>query len=125
MKKLLTIVLCCLMLSACSSIRKLTSSDSMKMPVTQLATHTINKDYKIIGRVRGEYERQCFLMGAFCFGEGYVFDDLMAKARSMGANEVLDIVIDDNELSVLWTILYSHQTTVANGLAVQLNPQMK
>lgn len=78
------------------------------------------KDYKILGRVRGNYARYCFLFGIFCTGDLYPYDDLMTQAEKKGGNSVINFVVDQDSSSPFWSWLYYRRTMRANGMAVKI-----
>ncbi|MBO5997936.1 MAG: hypothetical protein J6P93_05365 [Alphaproteobacteria bacterium] len=120
MKKLLFLL--CFILCGCSTINE-TISIKNKTEQLDIQTSFVRKDFKPIGRVRAEYERYCFLFGLFCTDPYFIQDDLIQQAKSMGANEVVDIVVDSAKSPLIWSWLFAHEEVKANGLAVLLTPE--
>ena len=83
------------------------------------------KDYVVKGRVYGEYKRFCVLAGLVCFGDVFIYDDLMHKAANVGANLITDLVVDDEGSSPLWYLIYSSREYRATALAVSLTNSVK
>ena len=119
------IALCVLTLAGCSEMTTIVSKNEPEMPTPRLTTDFVNKDYSIVGRVRGEYTKTCFLFSLICTNDVFIADDLISKASKIGADEVIDTVIDKQTSSWLWAFLFSHQTYRANGLAIKLVPPKK
>jgi len=122
MKKfVITLILLC-SLTACGTMKSLQAESDSTMPYRNHQTHFVSKPYKIIGRVRGEYSRWCFLAGLFCFGDDFIYDDLLRKGQKQGGNEVINVVRETEGVSPLWFLLFSHENTVANGLTIYVQP---
>ena len=120
MKKFLLVI--CFLLCACSTINE---TISVKDESKQLSFQTafVRKDYKPVGRVRAEYSRMCFLFGLFCTKPYFVQDDLIGQAKTMGANEVIDVTLDISKTPIIWSWIYSYEQVKANGLAILLTPE--
>ena len=124
MKKIFLLALCALLCGCQSSLDEFTASGSTKMPVNFKSRLTM-KDYVVRGRVYGEYKRFCVLAGLVCFGDVFIYDDLMRKAEKAGANLITDLVVDDEGSSPLWYLLYSSREYKATALAVSLTNSVK
>ncbi len=122
MKNLLLLLFVCTMLCGCMSAMTSISTGIFASP-QGLQTAFIRKDYKPVGRVRVEHSRTCIFFNLLCTKPYFVHDDLIAQANKMGANEVIDVIIDKHKTPMLWSILYSHEQVKANGLAVLLSPE--
>ena len=118
-------VLSLVLLTSCADISTIVTNNEPEMPTSKLSTGFVNKDYNVVGRVRGEYTKTCFLFNLVCSNNIFIADDLISKAKSMGADEVIDMVIDKQTSSWLWAFLFSYQSYRANGLAVKLVPAKK
>ena len=120
MKKVLFII--CFVLCGCSTINETVSS---KVNTEQLDIQTafVRKDYKPVGHVRAEYDRTCFLFDLFCTKSYFIQDDLIKQAKSIGANEVIDVVVDKSKTPLIWSWLFSYEEVKANGLAILLTPE--
>ena len=120
MKKILLII--CFLLCSCSAIDE---TIGLKEEAKQLnfQTDLIRKDFKTIGRVRAEYSRTCFLFNLICTKAYFAQDDLIAQAKAMGANEVIDVTLDISKTPLIWSWIYSYEQVKANGLAVLLTPE--
>ena len=125
MKKLCIALFLLGLLSGCGPINKLQAESDSNMPFRNHQTRFLNKPYKIVGRVRGEYSRWCFLAGLMCFGDDFIYDDLLKQGQSQGGNEVINVVRESQGVSPLWFLLFSHETTVANGLTIYIQPEAK
>ena len=125
MRSLLFALLVCIGLTGCSEITTIVSNNEPEMPVSKLTTDFVNKDYSVVGRVRGEYTKTCFLFSLICTNDIFIADDLISKAQHIGADEVIDMVIDKQTSSWLWAFLFSNQTYRANALAIKLAPSKK
>ena len=124
MKKIFLFALFVLLCGCQSSLDEFTVSGSTKMPVNFKSRLTM-KDYKVKGRVYGEYRRFCVLAGLFCMGDVFIYDDLMHKAEAKGANLLTDVVVDDEGSSPFWYLLYSSREYRATALAVSLTDSVK
>ena len=124
MKKLLLSALFVLLCGCQSSLEEFTVSGSTKMPVN-LKSRLTMKDYVVKGRVYGEYKRFCVLAGFVCFGDVFIYDDLMHKAANVGANLITDLVVDDEGSSPFWYLIYSSREYRATALAVSLTNSVK
>ena len=113
------------LLTSCADISTITSKNEPEMPTSKLSTDFIHKDYNVVGRVRGEYTKTCFLFNLICTNNIFIADDLISKAQNMGADEAIDMVIDKQTSSWLWAFLFSYQTYRANALAIKLVPAKK
>ena len=120
MKKLLFII--CFILCGCSTINE-TVSAKTKAEQLDIQTAFVRKDFKPVGHVRTEYDRVCFLFDLFCTKSYFIQDDLIEQAKSMGANEVIDVVVDRSKTPLIWLWIYSREEVKANGLAVLLTPE--
>lgn len=118
MKKFAIALILLCSLTACGTMKSLQAESDSVMPYRNHQTHFVSKPYKIIGRVRGEYSRWCFLAGLFCFGNDFIYDDLLSKGQKQGGNEVINVVRETEGVSPLWFLLFSHENTVANGLTI-------
>ena len=118
MKKFAIALILLYSLTACGTMKSLQAESDSVMPYRNHQTHFVSKPYKIIGRVRGEYSRWCFLAGLFCFGDDFIYDDLLSKGQKQGGNEVINVVRETEGVSPLWFLLFSHENTVANGLTI-------
>ena len=125
MKKFVAALCLLVALSACSSVKSLQAESDSQMPYRNHQTHFANKPYKIVGRVRGEYSRWCFLLDIVCFGDEFVYDDLLEKGQKQGANEVINIVRETRNTSPIWFVLFSHENIVANGMSVYIQAEEK
>ncbi len=117
MKRILFVLFAFVCLNACSSINELDGSTSM--PVNYKSNISV-KDYEIKGIVRGEYSRTCILLGLICSGGVYIYDDLIQKSQKLGGNSVVNMVVDSENSSPLWYILFSKKNYRANGLAIKI-----
>ncbi len=113
------------LLTGCADVSTIVTENDPGMPTSKLSTDFVNKDYNVVGRVRGEYTKTCFLFNLVCSNNIFIADDLISKAKNMGADEVIDMVIDKQTSSWLWAFLFTHQSYRANGLAVKLVPAKK
>ena len=120
MKKLLFIL--CLLLCGCSTVNEMVNVKEETKELNFQAD-LVRKDYKTVGRVRNEYSRTCFLFNLLCTRPYFVQDDLISQAKSMGANEVIDITLDTSKTPLIWSWIYSHEEVKANGLAILLTPE--
>lgn len=120
MKKFLFIL--CVLLCGCTTVNETISA---KSDTEQLNFQTafVRKDYKPVGRVRAKYDRVCFLFDLLCSDSYFVQDDLISQAKSMGANEVIDITLDRSKTPLIWSWIFSYEEVKANGLAVVLTPE--
>ena len=125
MKKFVAALVLALSLCACSSVKSLQAESDSVMPYRNHQTHFVTKPYKIVGRVRGEYSRWCFLLDIVCFGDEFVYDDLLKQGQKQGANEVINIVRETRNTSPIWFVLFSHENIVANGMSVYIQPEEK
>ena len=58
--------------------------------------------------------------------EEYIYDErFIVDTGKIGADEVIDMVIDKQTSSWLWAFLFSHQSYRANALAIKLVPAKK
>ncbi|MBP5534828.1 MAG: hypothetical protein J6Y03_04925 [Alphaproteobacteria bacterium] len=120
MKKFLLII--CLMLCSCTAVNEMVNVKEEAKEMN-FQTAFVRKDYKPVGRVRKEYSRTCFLFNLFCSKPYFVQDDLISEAKTMGANEVINITLDISKTPLIWSWLYSYEEIKANGLAVLLTPE--
>lgn len=125
MKKFIFCLISLLILSGCGAVKSLTAESDSAMPYRNHQTHFVNKPYKIVGRVRGDYKRFCVLADLICFGQEFVYDDLLNQGKKQGANEVINVVKESQGISPIWFILFSYEHTVANGLSVYIQPEDK
>ncbi len=121
MKKVF-LILSVFLLSACTS-----GNYNYQMPTAGIAevatkgsTKLKYKDYEVLGTVRGEYQRNCFLLDLFCFGDAFIYDDLVQKSIQMGGNTILYSVVDEERSSLFWTLIYSQKRMKANALAIKV-----
>ncbi len=122
MKHILFALSICLVLSGCTSVTEtITATD--KTNDVNLQTAIIRKDYKPMGRVHAEYSRTCFFLNLFCTAAYYPHNDLIAQAEKLGANEVINTVLDISQTPAIWSVFFSHTTVKANGLAILLTPE--
>ena len=121
----LLFVLCLFLLASCADVSTIVSKNDPEMPISTLSTDFTRKDYNVVGRVRGEDVKTCFLFNLICTNDIYIADDLISKAKNKGADEVIDLVIDKQTSSWLWVFLFSHQSYRANALAIKLVPARK
>ena len=120
--RFISCLLSLLLLAGCADMTTIVSKNDPEMPTTALSTDFARKDFKTLGRVRGEYTKTCFLCNLICTNDIFIADDLIAKAQRMGADEVIDLVIDKQTSSWLWAFLFTNQKYRANALAVKLMP---
>lgn len=92
MRKFVVALVLALSLCGCSAVKSLQAESDSQMPYRNHQTHFVTKPYKILGRVRGEYSRWCFLLDVVCFGDEFVYDDLLKQGQKQGANEVINIM---------------------------------
>lgn len=92
------------------------------MPYSRHQSYFRQKDYDVKGRVRGEYTKICLLFGILCNQDIDIYDDLLKKGMELGANEVINVVIDENVSSLVTYPLFSRHRFVANGLAIKIKP---
>ena len=120
MKKLSLIFLLCLTICGCrintSEFTDKQNFDSFHYMNARLVV----KDYDIKGTIHGEYQKYCFLFGLFCTNDIFIHNDLMQKAEKLGANHVLNMVVDKNISSPFWYFLFSRQKYRADALAVKI-----
>ena len=124
MKKIFLLALFALLCGCQSSIDDFNVAGSTKTPVNLKSRLTV-KDYTVKGRVYGEYHRFCVLAGFVCFGDVFIYNDLMRKAEATGANMITDLVVDDEGSSPFWYLLYSSKQYKATALAVSLTKSAK
>ena len=123
-KYIIALVLLC-SLTACGTIKSLQAESDSVMPYRNHQTHFVSKPYKIIGRVRSEHARLCFLADLVCFGNAFIYDDLLEQGKKKGGNEVINVVKETRGVSPLWFLLFSYEKTVANGLTIYIQPEDK
>ena len=123
MKKFLLVL--CVLLCGCGLSNEYRELANAKEETKELNFQTafVRKDYKPVGRVRAEYSRICFLFDLFCSAPYFVQDDLIKQAKSIGANEVIDVTLDKSQTPLIWSWIYSYEQVKANGLAVLLTPE--
>lgn len=112
----------CVLLTSCADLSTIVSKNEPEMPTATLSADFVRKDYKTVGRVRGEYTKTCLLFNLICTNDIFIADDLISKAQKIGADEVIDVVVDKQTSSWLWAFLFTHQKYRANGLAIKLMP---
>ncbi|MBO7332332.1 MAG: hypothetical protein J6U64_01550 [Alphaproteobacteria bacterium] len=120
-KKILCLVMI-LLVSGCSYLRIQTKEEATQMPYSRHQSYFRQKDYDVMGRVRGEYTKVCLLFGILCNQDIDIYDDLLKKGVELGANEVINVVIDENMSSLVTYPLFSRHRFVANGLAIKIKP---
>ena len=120
MKNILFILLICIGLTSCQLLtREYTTEnnvETLKHSYSRLAV----KDYEIKGVVHTHQTTYCFIFGFFCTNDIFIHDDLMRQSEKLGANHVINLVMDKNVSSPFWYMFFSKQTYKANALAVKL-----
>ena len=79
------------------------------------------KKYTPLALLSGTYSRHCFFLGAFCFGDTFMYDDLLTQAQKLNAHDVINFTYDRQTSSPFWGIIYWHAKYKANGLAIRYN----
>ena len=120
MKNLFLILFLCLTVSACK-VNTSEFTDSRNFDSFHyMNARLVVKDYDIKGLVEREYQKYCFLFGLFCTKDVFIHHDLMQKAKKLGGNHVLNMVVDKNISSPFWYFLFSKQNYRADALAVKI-----
>jgi hypothetical protein len=116
-------MICVLSLSGCSYLRVQTREDATQMPYSRHQSYFRQKDYDIIGRVRGDYTKICLFFGILCNQDIQIFDDLLNKSIELGGNEVINVVVDENISSIATYPLFSRHHFIANGMAIKIKSE--
>lgn len=121
-KKILCLI-AILVVSGCSYLRVQTTEDITQMPYSRHQSYFRQKDYEIMGRVRGEYTKICLIFGILCNQDIEIYDDLLKKGLELGGNEVINVVVDENVSSLVTYPLFSRHRFIANGIAIKIETE--
>lgn len=107
-------------MTGCSYIKMQDADDLTGMMYRNHQTDWKQKGYRVIGRVHQEYTKNCYVLGLFCNEDIHIYDDLLKQAQKMRADEVINIVVDENQTSLLWFPIFLSRRFVVNGIAVKI-----
>jgi len=114
-KSLIFIVAAFVLLTSCAGTRGVINNAPDYIPI-------IKKDIKVMGTVRVEMNSTGVLgftpeMSLISWGNNSSYVSLLDEAKKIGADDVLNIKIDNNSLAVLF--FYNDRKWIASGLAVK------